>query len=324
MPSFRTEFSPKPSSNKLDHSTVLLSAGSCFAEHIAQNLKQHLFSIEINPFGVIYNPVSLFKNLSDLWSAKKITENDLICYNDLYLSLQHTTRFNHQNPATVVHKINQVTSAIQEHIKKTNCLILSFGTAWVYRYQNRLVANCHKIPQKEFQKEFLTINQIVEAFHDFKSLVDACKPNIQIILTVSPVRHLKDGVVENQKSKSLLHLATQEITSEYNNVEYFPAYEILLDDLRDYRFYKEDLIHPNNLAIQHIWNIFSQTYFIESTQILLKEINRIKKDLNHKPFNPESTEHKRFKEKTAEKIRVLKSKLPNHLGHMVEDQLNAF
>jgi hypothetical protein len=264
---FRTEVNIKPQPDSISYKTEILSIGSCFADEIGLRLKDLNFPIDVNPAGIIFNPVSIadfFKNaIIENQNDELILERDSLFYHyGFHSKVYGTTKSELKN------EIEAISRRVKSKLLNGNVLLITFGTAWVYRHiqSNQIVANCHKIPQKEFTKELLSLDDLKRLYSDvFKQLVDK-NPSLKIMLTVSPVRHVKDGVHENNLSKSVLLLLTDYLVKEFEQVNYFPAYELIVDDLRDYRFYKEDLIHPTKQAVDYVFDKFSETHFSEKTK----------------------------------------------------------
>jgi hypothetical protein len=310
---FRTEIIPGPSSLRIRYEDPVLLTGSCFTENVGQRLKESLFQTVINPFGVVYNPLSVQRSLEIILGEKKYSSKDLEFYNDHWYSWDHHSSFSGSNQDQVLQNINFQVKQASDFLKKASYVFISFGTAWVYRLKKtgNIVCNCHKVPAREFEREMLTVGLISTAYQSvIKDLLDF-NPGLKIIFTVSPVRHWKDGAHGNQLSKSVLHLAINQIIEDHRGLcEYFPSYEILLDDLRDYRFYADDLLHPNKQAIDYIWKKFSERYFDDMTKQYMKEIEGIVKASNHRLVNPGSDSSKQFLQKQFEKIEILKNQLP--------------
>ncbi len=312
MSNFRTEVNIPPSPDKISHHSNILFIGSCFTENIGVWMKEFKFRVDINPFGINYNPASVARNIELLLERKKYIPDDLYHYNDLWFSFDHHSRFAHPDPAQCLLTINNRLESSAKNLTVTDFLIITFGTAWVYERKNTgtIVSNCHKVPAREFNRYLLSVNQIVQTYTGLIKRLNDLIPSLNIIFTVSPVRHWKDGAPLNMVSKSTLILAVHEIVSTYDCAEYFPAYELAMDDLRDYRFYNEDMIHPNNQMTAYIWKKFSETYFDPETINLIKELNSLQRALNHKAFYPSSKEHKHFITKQLEIIDGLQKKYP--------------
>jgi predicted HNH restriction endonuclease len=300
---FRTEIAVQGAGLQISHPDKILMMGSCFVENLSSRALQSGFTVEINPFGIMYNPFSLSKGLSDLINNRIYTGKDLFLHRSLYHSFSHHSRFSGTDIEAVLNNINSSRVHFSDFLQQANLLIVTFGTANTYRLlsSGEIAANCHKLPAKWFKEERLTVNQIIEQWNGLIKNLRAQKPHLKILFTVSPVRHWKDGAHENQINKSILLLAVNELVNTNTSCYYFPSYEIMIDDLRDYRFYAEDMIHPNSQAIDYIWEKFGQAYFNKTTLELIKEWESIQQALNHRPFHPESEEHKRFLEKTEKR-----------------------
>lgn len=300
---FRTEIDIPKAEFTISHKDKLVMMGSCFAENISSKMSEAGFNVDVNPFGILYNPISITNGLSDLLNRREYVEDDLFVSRDVYHSFSHHGRFSGTDKATVLSVMNKQLKASKAFLQRADYLIITFGTAKVYRlYSNgRVVSNCHKLPANFFTYSMLSVGEIVQAWLDIIQKLRDGNPQLKIIFTVSPIRHWKDGAHENQISKSTLLLAINELIRWNDGLYYFPSYEIVLDDLRDYRFYKEDMVHPNSQAIEYIWQKFSDTYFNEKTKSVIKEWMSIQQALNHKPFNPESEEYKSFLKKTEER-----------------------
>jgi len=278
--------------------------GSCFVENISTKMSGAGFDIDVNPFGVTYNPLSLSQNLNRLMDDKPYTESELFRDKDLYHSFSHHSRFSGTNLSGTLEKINSRLEYSSAFLRKSTLLVITFGTAFVYRLRatGTIVSNCHKLPASLFIHERICLDDIVT---EWNNLIERLKrffaPGIKILFTVSPLRYLKDGFYENQLSKATLLLAIEKLIRENSDTYYFPSYEIMMDDLRDYRFYAEDLIHPSQQAIDYIWEKFSEAYFDKETQKIVREFESIEQALNHKPFYPESEEYKSFMKKIEDK-----------------------
>jgi hypothetical protein len=302
---FRTEVDIKESENKIEVEDKIFSIGSCFASEMSDLFQQGQLQTVNNPFGTVFNPFSINNAIKRLHDSDFYIEEDLITFNEEYISLDHHTSFD----ARYIHQtLDKINSKIEEgnlFLQDANWVIITYGTSFIYEFQpkKKLVANCHKIPQKFFEKRLLTHQEITDSIYNtILSIKDICKENVQILFTVSPVRHTKDGMVENQLSKSKLITAVHESISVFENCHYLPIYEILMDDLRDYRFYKEDMIHPNTQAVQYIFDKFGASYFSENTKEFIKENFKINKALQHKTEDERDPKYLDFKEKLKQKI----------------------
>ena len=283
--------------------------GSCFAENIGSKLKQLKFDVDLNSFGITFNPMSIAQGLERIISSQLFSENELFFHNEVWHSFMHHSQFSASNKETCLNQINERLGISSEYIKKAKFLILTFGTAWVFyqKENDKPVNNCHKLPGSQFNRRLLNVNDIVERYTKLFSTIKKIIPHIKIILTVSPVRHLADGAEDNQISKSILRLAANELCKT-SMANYFPAYEIMLDDLRDYRFYAEDMVHPSGLAIDYIFNKFAETCFSKETVKLNSDISGIINACGHKLFNPKSEQSKAFASKILQSISILEQK----------------
>jgi len=301
---FRTEVEINESGKKIGIEDCIFSIGSCFATEMHEKFSEGQIQSLNNPFGTIFNPYSIFQTIKQVYDAKEYQENDLILANENYISLDHHSSFDSRYAHKSLEKINQNIEEANQFLQSTDFVIITFGTSYIYEFlpKNRLVANCHKIPQKFFEKRFLSHQELTESINKtINILKDICKNDVQILFTVSPVRHTKDGIIENQLSKSKLVNAIHESISGKENCRYLPVYEILMDDLRDYRFYKDDLIHPNSQAVQYIWGKFGNAYFSDETKIFINENNKILTALNHKTNDDKNPKYQEFLDKINQK-----------------------
>lgn len=304
---FRTEIENFIANFDINLHSKNLFIGSCFSNNIGDILYKNKFQTLINPYGVLYNPKSIYNSLEFIIKNKKFKQSDLFYYNNNWISFNHHGSFSGNNADKVLENINLKNNLANKFLKISDFIFITFGTSYTYKLieTNKIVANCHKINPNKFERELLSVENI---FSDYKKIINKLKyfnPKLKIIFTVSPIRHLKDGLHQNQISKSTLILAINKINKEFSNTYYFPSYEIINDDLRDYRFYKNDLTHISNFAINYIWEKFTQFYFKNSTIAYLEKINKIIKAVNHKPFNKTSAEHQKFIKKTLYKINKL-------------------
>lgn len=309
---FRTEIILPDYPFSISHKDAIISFGSCFSENMGEKLSAHKFDILVNPYGILFNPISVSKAIEECVLNKKYTDSELTSNNEIHFSFNHHSKFSGLNKAEIIENINKSIAHANSYLSNANVVILTLGTAWVYRLKetSEVVANCYKLPAQQFNKELLSIKEIVDGLNHSINKLKAINPAIQIITAVSPVRHWKDGVVENQQSKSTLHLALKQINDSNENCHYFPSFEIMMDELRDYRFYEEDMLHPSNLAIDYIWKKFSNSFFSKETKELNTRISQLTRDKNHKPFNPESEEFRAFSKQLIEKESKLFSDYP--------------
>ena len=302
---FRTEVEIPISEKKIQISDSLFSIGSCFATEISVKLTDSQFQTLNNPFGTLFNPWAVKNSIEEIFENKIYTEKDLDFYQGEYLSFNHHTSFSSDNQEETLRKINKKINLAHEFLKRSNWVIITYGTAFVYKHlsKNIFVANCHKIPQTNFNKRLLTheelVNSITETCHILNKI---CPKEAQILFTLSPVRHTKDGFSENNLSKAKLLCAIHEVVEQHENYHYIPVYEIVMDDLRDYRFYKEDLIHPSEQAVQYIWEKFKKAYFSDEADRFSNENLKIKQALEHRPKDKNSPKYQAFLKQIQEKI----------------------
>lgn len=313
MTQFRTEVNPSPFSQKLSYKDNILLMGSCFSENIGSKFTHFGFNAVTNPFGVIFNPISIANLLQRSLDNRKFEERDLHFDQGRWFCFETHGDLAALTKEECLAKHNEALSKAAQFLKKTNYLIVTLGSAWVYEHidSGNIVANCHKVPNKEFTKRLLSIEEIVKEFENVLKQFKIQNLELSIVFTVSPVRHLKDGVVENQQSKSTLHLAIQQLVAELDNVSYFPSYEIMLDDLRDYRFYKEDMLHPNSQAIDYIWEKFKISSIDDSCFELMQRVDKIRSGIAHRPFNENADEYKKFKVNLSKDVESIKLELPS-------------
>ena len=306
---FRTKVIPKISEHKIDLTDKILALGSCFAQNIGQKFKDYKFDVNVNPFGTLFNPLSIFKlvnqaALHEIIEALGIVENQGIFHHyDLHSDLSNLDK------ETLLSNANEVLRNIGEQIPRTSIIIYTFGTAIVYELKEtgNIVANCHKVPSNRFDRRLLSIEEIIHGFNVNYDLIKSMNTHAHFILTVSPVRHQKESFEQNNVSKSILRVACEKIVDQHVDVAYFPAFEIMMDELRDYRFYDEDMLHPNAVATHYIWEKFQESYFDEKQKQFVLKWEKVRKALAHKPFNRESTQHHLFVEKTIRLLEEFKS-----------------
>ena len=266
-----------------------LFMGSCFTENVGNIMAGLKYPVDINPFGILYNPVSVAHGLRFLLQKKKFTENELIQHNGLWHSFYHHSRFSSSELEKALYAINSRIELSATFLKSAGFLFLTFGTAWVYEYKltGQTVSNCHKFPEKEFRRFRLTPGEIVEEYRQLLSDIWEFNPKVKVVFTVSPIRHLKDGAIENQRSKATLLLTVDQLVRGFgeDQCNYFPAYEIVMDELRDYRFYEEDMIHLSNSAVNHIWEKFQTSLIDEESRKISENVKKVFSDMNHRPFN---------------------------------------
>jgi hypothetical protein len=309
---FTTKIPIQKHQNPISYESKILLLGSCFAENISNKFQYFKFQTTTNPFGIIFNPVSLEKLIRRCIENRKFTESDIFFHNELWHCFEVHSELSNPDKNSFLNSLNKLIDATQKQLNTTTHTIITLGTAWVYRTikTNEIVANCHKVPQKQFTKELLSMAQIEESLHNIVSLIYSVNPKCHFIFTVSPVRHIKDGFVENSLSKAHLISALHASNFQLPTSSYFPSYEIMMDELRDYRFYTEDMLHPNQTAIDYIWTQFYENYISETEFGLMNEISSIQKSLKHRPFNEKSASHQKFLVNLEHKISKIKEQLP--------------
>lgn len=306
-----------PHQPMLDYSSKVVFLGSCFSENLSKKMKESGFSAETNPFGVIFNPISI-ANL--VLSSEEEIETSVFFKDDVALSwLANSTCFAYSKRELVADLIEKRRQLLTS-FGNLDVLFVTFGTAWAYEHKStgKLVANCHKVDNKEFEKRFLSLSEIEKTWSRLIKEIQSINnnKNFRIVFTLSPVRHTKDGLVENSRSKALLLTAIHNLVERFPQVEYFPTYELLIDELRDYAFYEKDGIHPNEIAIDKVWECFKETYFHSSALDVLKELEDLKKLLSHRPLHAESKESKSFELKKLEKMKAFETKYPFFKGKL--------
>ena len=308
---FHLAYHPKPLASTISHDQKLLLIGSCFTEQIGSKLAQHKFQILDNPNGILFNPVSITRSVISYISNRMYTEADLFYQNECWNCWGHHSRFSHPDKVECLDRINRSQNKAHEFIKEAGWLLVTLGSAFIYQLEDGSVAaNCHKVPTDKFDKRLMSIEEVTESLDNMMGKLLIFNPGIRIIFTISPVRHLRDGFVENNRSKAILINAVHRIVEKNDRSFYFPAYELIIDDLRDYRFYAEDMVHPNYAATNYVWGKFITTCIDESSQQLMRSINEINAASHHKPFNPSSAAHLKFLQTNLEKVKELKSKYP--------------
>lgn len=309
---FTTRVNIPPFSKKMNYDSGIFLIGSCFADNIGNKLESFKFNVVHNPFGVMYNPVSVKNNIDILLDEKYFTPEDLYWFNDRWISFSHYSAFSNSNAEQSIENINNSIKISSEAIKKAGFLFITLGTAWVYEFKEtgKIVANCHKIPSEKFRRFLLNPDEIVNLYSELLERLKNINPGIEVIFTVSPIRHMKDGAVNNQVSKSVLILAVHQLVEKFDNVSYFPAYEIFMDELRDYRYYASDMVHPSDFSIEYVWSGFAESFIHPDAFPLMKEVEKVVQAARHKPFNPNSLEHKSFLKNNLQKIEQLQLKYP--------------
>lgn len=302
---FRTQIPIPQNLNPIDYNSKIVSLGSCFAVNMAEKFEYYKFQNSVNPFGIIFNPVSIEKLIYRIVNQVFFTEKDIFFHNERWHCFEVHSDLSNANKEEFLENLNVILKRSLIQLFQASHVIITFGTSWVYRNfeSNTIVANCHKLPQNQFQKEILSVETIGNSIKNTIDLIQKINPDCNFIFTVSPVRHLKDGFVENQRSKSHLITAIHDaIKPQLPAVNYFPSYEIMMDELRDYRFYAEDMLHPSAVAIDYIWSKFKESTIAETDFPVMEQVDSIQKSLSHKPFNPNSESHLKFESKLKQKM----------------------
>ena len=290
----------------------ILLTGSCFTEHIGNYLADVKLNVLQNPNGILFDPLSVCNSLVSYIQKTHYTEDDLFYLNECWHSWQHHSRFSGLEKKLVIANINESQTVAHQFLQQADWLIITLGSSYVYKLMDGLkpVANCHKAPAQKFQKYMLTIDEIIAAFDDTISQLLQFNPKLKIIFTISPVRHLRDGVTENNRSKARLIEAVHNLVTKFNQLYYFPSYELVIDVLRDYRFYDIDMAHPNYAATQFVLEKFTENCMDEPTRRLMDEIKKVVIARNHKAFNPQSQKHKQFLRDQLNKVNLLQEAHP--------------
>ena len=290
---FRTEIENISLTAKIDYRTKIFAVGSCFAQNIAQKLLNNKFKVDLCPTGILFNPASIASTLMAFANLQSADSRRVVQRGETFVSLDAHSQIAETTFDRAIEAINRANTLGHQLLTNANCVIITLGTAWVYEHNatNCVVANCHKLPQSDFTRRPLTAAEIVDGF---KPLLEGILHNKSVIFTVSPVRHISDGLAENSLSKATLRVAIAELCKLYGNVDYFPAYEIVTDDLRDYRFYADDLVHPSAQAVEYIWEHFVRSALTTTAQSLLPRVKKVVDAASHRPTNPQSEQYREF------------------------------
>ncbi len=311
MNSFRTELVLEPAARPIELNNLILTIGSCFSDDIGKLLHDSKFKTDVNSLGTLYNPLSIHKALSYAIELNQPEESLYTQHAQIWNHFDFHSQWGDPKREIVQSNLNREIERLHQVVKKANVVIITYGTAWAYELKQakNIVANCHKVPQHEFNKVLLSVDQICESFSVLYQKLKSFNSAIGIITTISPVRHTRDSLELNNVSKSILRVAVHQLCNQHPEIEYFPSYEIMMDDLRDYRFYKSDFIHPNDTAIEYIWNKFSNRYFNSATKSVISRWSSLKKTLEHKSFHHTSEAHQNFLKATLVKLTELNSNL---------------
>lgn len=298
--------------NPINYGSKILLLGSCFVEHIGKKLEYFKFQNLQNPFGILFHPLAIETLITNAINEKEYIEKDLFFLNEQWHCYDAHSKLSHVSKEDLLKDLNENIKLTHQFIRDSTHIIITLGTAWVYRHleTDTIVANCHKVPQKQFVKELLSVDDVSESLQAIVSLIKSANPKASIIFTVSPVRHLKDGFVENTQSKAHLIAAVHELKDPRHQIHYFPSYEMMMDELRDYRFYDADMVHPNTVAIDYIWKKFKAVWIAEEASKTMDEIDAIQKGLLHRPFNKDSEAHQHFLQNLERKKQALRLQFP--------------
>ena len=337
---FTTPVNIKPKKT-IDHNSRIVMLGSCFAENIGKKLIDCGFNVVMNPMGILYNPISIHFALERIIEGREFTEDELFYHNGLWASFMHHGSFSHSDKNEALRMINERLHKAHQQLKNATHLIITFGSAEVYEHNGKVVSNCHKLPSHQFTHRLLSINEIIDIYktrdttqycppvlggraerRGLSLATNNCPPvlggrakggggqELSTIFTISPVRYLGEGAHHGQINKSTLLLATDQICKE-TGADYFPSYEIMMDELRDYRYYAADMIHPSDIAVEYIFERFTETYLTDEAIRTAEEVKKIKKSLAHRPLHPDSEEYEKFKKKLSQQIDAIAQKYPN-------------
>jgi hypothetical protein len=308
---FRTNISLSKEENQIDYTSKLLLIGSCFSENISKKLAYYKFDVASNPFGILFNPKAIENLIAHAIHQKIYTEKDTFKLNERWHCFDAHSDLSAVDKNELISNLNNAIRSTNKQLRESTHIIITLGTAWIYKFieTDAVVGNCHKVPQKKFVKELLSVKKISTSLKNIRDRISEVNPKATVIFTVSPIRHIKDGFVENSLSKAHLITAIHEIISVVNG-RYFPSFEMMMDDLRDYRFYNSDMVHPNETAIDYIWEQFKLVWIQENSFFMMKEVETIQKGLAHKPFNSTSEQHQQFLKTLQEKINFVHHKFP--------------
>lgn len=308
----RTTFNIEPSLDKISYNDPVMFIGSCFASSIGSQMEMGRMQVMINPAGAVFNPVSVCNTIDTITSGKEFVQDDLYYHDGNYLSFYHYTDFSSDDPVKVLGKINNKSKEALAFLKNARFLFITLGTARVYRWKKTglIVSNCHKIPSDHFEPELLTVNEVVALWAKQLDRLHSLFPQLKVVFTISPVRHWKDGAHGNQISKSVLFLAVEELLNHPVSPQYFPAYEMVMDDLRDYRFYNDDMLHPSTTAINYIWDAFSGCFMENKTMNIWNEVVKITKACTHRLNAGSGFKINSFAERMLQQISDIEGKVP--------------
>jgi len=311
----QTKIPLTPSDNPIDYKSKLVLLGSCFVENMGGKLDYFKFQQFQNPFGILFHPLAIEKFIQRALEGQTYQQEEIFEQDGIWRCFDAHSDLRADSPEALLDMLNQRLNETRTSLETSSHIIITLGTAWVYQHNtsSKIVANCHKVPQKQFTKKILSVSEIEDSLQNKIALIQNVNPKAQVIFTISPVRHIKDGFVENQRSKAHLITAIHSVLSsraQSREMFYFPSYEIMMDELRDYRFYGKDMVHPNELAIGYIWERFESVWISEDASPVMDEVDTIQKGLLHRPFNAESEAHQKFKTSLRAKITYLQERFP--------------
>nr|WP_298791786.1 GSCFA domain-containing protein [uncultured Allomuricauda sp.] len=297
----------------IDYDSRVLLLGSCFVENIGEKLGYYKFQVEQNTFGILFNPMAIENLVQRALASESYHKDEVFQHEGIWNCFDAHSDLSATSEQKLLDNLNHGLEKTTNELRSATHIIITLGTAWIYRHNStqKPVANCHKVPQKEFSKELLSVDAVQSSLKHMTASIAAVNPKANIIFTISPIRHLKDGFMENQRSKAHLISAVHETISEnQTSTAYFPSYEIMLDELRDYRFYGKDMVHPNELAVDYIWERFKSTWISPESYAVMDEVEVVQKGLQHRPFNPNTEAHQKFTKSLRTKIECLHGKYP--------------
>lgn len=297
----------KQDDNQIDYHSKLLLLGSCFSENMGDKFNYFKFQSITNPFGILFHPKAIENLIIRAIRQKEYIEDDVFFHNEQWHCYEAHSKLSHSSKEVLLQNLNQGLQFVNKQITKSTHVIITLGTAWVYSLieSDKIVANCHKVPQKQFNKRLLSVEEIIESLQSIVKVIQSINKEASVVFTVSPVRHIKDGFIENTNSKSHLVTAVHKVTSAKKQQYYFPSYEIMLDELRDYRFYKIDMLHPNEMAVNYIWEKFLHVWMSSEATKTMHKVDNIQKGLLHQPFNKDSLAYKEFLNQIDQKRKTL-------------------
>jgi hypothetical protein len=308
---FRRELIVRSFPEKISIKDPIMLVGSCFSENLGEKLRHNRFNVMVNPSGIMFNPVSITRSLTSYITGHPYDRSMIFRTQEWWTSWDHHTKFSHADPDALLEMMNTSLNEAHDFLRKTKWLIITLGSAWVYQLDNgEVVANCHKVPTDKFRKKLLAVEDVLSSLDNLIHRLFIYNPGIKIMFTISPVRHLRDGFIENNRSKAVLIQAVHHLVDKFSNLFYFPSYELVIDDLRDYRFYAEDMVHPNYQATEYVWQKFVDACMDAGTLNVMKEINMVNAARAHKPFQPQSEAHRKFRRQQFDMLLRLEQEYP--------------